>query len=77
MSQGNYSLSIGGYKKINNNILIGSGINYHSISTFQWEFFTYYQKEKANIGIKLNNLIGIIPNIGKSFGLQTFISWRL
>lgn len=77
MSQGNYSLSIGGYKKINNNILIGSGINYHSISTFQWEFFTYYQKEKANIGIKLNNLIGIIPNIGKSFGLQTYISWRL
>jgi hypothetical protein len=77
LSQGNYSVSIGGYKKLNQKILIGSGLNYHTISALQWELFSYYQREKTNIGLRLNNLIGIIPSLGKSFGLQTFISWKL
>jgi len=77
LSQGNYSFSVGSFKKINDKILIGSGLNYHSISTFQLELFSYYKREKINLGIKLNNLVGIIPSIGKSFGLQTFISWKL
>lgn len=77
LNQGNYSLSVGSYKTINDKVLIGSGLNYHSISTFQLELFSYYKREKINLGIKLNNLIGVIPSIGKSFGLQTFISWEL
>ena len=77
LSQGNYSFSLGSFKKLNDKLLIGSGINYHSISTFQLEVFSYYNTEKFNLGLKLNNLIGVIPSLGKSFGLQTFISWKI
>ncbi|MDG2343932.1 MAG: hypothetical protein P8L23_05085, partial [Flavobacteriales bacterium] len=77
LSQGNYSFSLGTYKKLNDKLLIGSGLNYHNISTFQLEAFSYYNTGKINLGLKLNNLIGVIPSIGKSFGLQTFISWKI
>ncbi len=77
LSQGNYSFSLGSFKKLNDKLLIGSGINYHSISTFQLEVFSYYNTEKFNLGLKFNNLIGVIPSLGKSFGLQTFISWKI
>ncbi len=76
-SQGNYSLSIGSYKELNKKILLGGGFNYHTISSIQLELFSYYKCDKINLGLKINNLIGLLPNLGKSFGLQTFISWKI
>ena len=64
-------------KPIKKKILIGSNISYGGYNKFQWGANFGYGNEKIIFGVHLNNLIGFVPNYGKSFGLNLNFKWVL
>ena len=52
-------------KKLN----YGSNLSYGGYNKFQWGINTSYHTEKVNAQIVLQNCIGLIPSLGRSFGI--------
>jgi hypothetical protein len=60
-------------KKLN----YGSNLSYGGYNKFQWGINTSYHTEKINAQIVLQNCIGLIPSLGRSFGIVLNLNWKI
>ena len=55
----------------------GSNLSYGGYNKFQWGINTSYHTEKLNAQIVLHNCIGLIPSLGRSFGIVLNLNWKI
>ena len=60
-------------KKLN----YGSNLSYGGYNNFQWGINTSYNTEKINAQIILQNCLGLIPSLGRSFGIILNLKWEI
>jgi hypothetical protein len=60
-------------KKLN----YGSNVSYGGYNKFQWGINTSYHAEKINAQIILQNFLGLIPSLGRSFGIVLNLNWKI
>jgi hypothetical protein len=64
-------------KKINNKFNLGTSISYGGYNKFQWGTNMKYYFNNLDFQINMINIFGFIPSIGKSFGINLKIQWRI
>lgn len=70
-------LNMGIEKKINNKFNLGTSISYGGYNKFQWGANMKYYFNNLDFQINIINIFGFIPSIGKSFGINLKIQWRI
>jgi hypothetical protein len=59
------------------NLNYGSNVSYGGYNKFQWGINTSYHAEKINAQIILQNFLGLIPSLGRSFGIVLNLNWKI
>ena len=62
---------------INKNISLGTQISYGGYTKFQWGSQIIIEHQKLLYSISINNLLGAIPSVGKSFGINFHLKWQI
>ncbi len=70
-------LNIGIEKKSSNQLALGTSISYGGYNKFQWGTKLIYSINSFNIIFILNNIAGLLPNTGKSLGLNFKVYYNL
>ena len=70
-------INLGLEKKINNNFRIGNTISYGGFNKFQWGANINYSVKELKMYLMFNNIIGFVPSLGKSFGINLGFTWDI
>ena len=58
-------------------LIYGSHLSYGGYNKFQWGLNTTYLTEKVNAQIIVQNWLGLIPSLGRSFGILLNLNWKI
>ena len=58
-------------------LIYGSHLSYGGYNKFQWGLNTTYLTEKVNAQIIVQNWLGLIPPLGRSFGILLNLNWKI
>ena len=58
-------------------LIYGSHLSYGGYNKFQWGLNTTYLTGKVNAQIIVQNWLGLIPSLGRSFGILLNLNWKI
>jgi len=70
-------INLGLEKKINNSLAIENTVSYGGFNKFQWGANINYSIKELKVNLMFNNIVGFVPSLGKSFGINLGFTWDI